>query len=74
MNTSASGKQVLAVIPAEAGGRAVGAQLAGLFGTGFSVTVVETTDEDEAALGRSHVILTALGRVTAEHIAAAPDL
>lgn len=74
MNTSASGKQVLAVIPAEAGGRAVGAQLAGLFGAGFSVTVVETTDEDAAALGRSHVILTGLGRVTAEHIAAAPDL
>jgi phosphoglycerate dehydrogenase-like enzyme len=74
MTASAPGKQVLAVIPAEAGGRAVGAQLASLFGTGFVVTVVETTDEDLLALGRAHVILTGLGRVTAEHIAVAPDL
>jgi hypothetical protein len=55
MTTSAPGKQVLAVIPAGAGGRAVGAQLASLFGTGFSVTVVETTDEDAAALGPCHL-------------------
>jgi len=74
MTTSATGKQILAVIPAEAGGRAVGAQLASLVGTGFRVTVVETTDEDTAALGQAHVILTGLGRVTAEHIDAAPDL
>lgn len=47
----------------------MGAQLASLFGTGFSVTVVETTDGDAAALGRAHVILTGLRRVTAEHIA-----
>lgn len=74
MTTSATGKHILAVIPAEAGGRAVGAQLASLVGTGFRVTVVETTDEDTAALGQAHVILTGLGRVTAEHIDAAPDL
>jgi phosphoglycerate dehydrogenase-like enzyme len=74
MTTSATAKQILAVIPAEAGGRAVGAQLASLVGTGFRVTVVETTDEDKAALGHAHVILTGLGRVTAEHIDAAPDL
>ncbi|MCV7166136.1 2-hydroxyacid dehydrogenase [Mycobacterium stomatepiae] len=67
-------KQILAVIPAEAGGRAVGEQLASLFGAGFSVAVVETADEDTAALSQANVILTGLGRVTAEHIAAAHDL
>ncbi|BDB40721.1 MULTISPECIES: 2-hydroxyacid dehydrogenase [Mycobacterium] len=74
MTAPADAKQILAVIPAEAGGRAVGSQLASLVGTGFPVTVVETTDEDMAALNRASVILTGLGRVTAEQIAAAANL
>ena len=52
----------------------MGAQLASLLGAGFSVAVVETTDEDIATLSRAHVILTGLGRVTAENIAMARDL
>ncbi len=74
MTNSVTVKQVLAVVPAEAGGRAVGAPLASLFGSAAEVIVVETTDEDNAALGRTHVIITGLGPVTAEHIAAAPNL
>lgn len=74
MTTVASSKEVLAIVPPEAGGHAVGTRLASLFGAGVPVAVVETTDEDIAALSRAHVILTGLGRVTAEHIAAAPNL
>jgi phosphoglycerate dehydrogenase-like enzyme len=74
MSNRAAGKQILAVIPAEAGGRAVGTQLAALFGSDFPVTVVETTDEDRAALRQAHVILTGLGPVNADHVAAAPVL
>ena len=44
------------------------------FGSAAQVTVVETTDEDKAALGRAQVILTGLGPVTAKHIAAAAAL
>ncbi|HTO62995.1 MAG TPA: NAD(P)-dependent oxidoreductase [Bradyrhizobium sp.] len=65
-------KHVLAVIPAKAGGRA--ALVGSPFSSAAQVTVVETTDEDKAALGRAHVILTGLGPVTAKHIAAAPAL
>ena len=65
-------KHILAVIPAEAGGRA--ARLCNPFGSAAQVTVVETSDEDKAALNRAHVILTGLGPVTANHIAAAPAL
>jgi phosphoglycerate dehydrogenase-like enzyme len=58
----------------KAGGRAVAAPLASRFGSAAQVTVVETTGEDKTAMGRAHVILTGLGPVTAEHIAAAPAL
>lgn len=74
MTNLAPVKQLLAVIPTEAGGRALGAPLAGLFGSAAEVTVVETTGENKAALGQAHVILTGLGPVTAEDIAAAPAL
>jgi len=74
MTSSVRVKQVLAVVPAEAGGRSVGTALASVFGSSAQVTVVETTDEDTAALGQAHVILTGLGPVTAEHITAAPVL
>ncbi len=67
-------KQVLAVIPTKTGGRGLGARLAVSFGAAAEVAVVETTDEDAAALRRAHVILTGLGPVSAEHIAAAPAL
>ena len=74
MNGPVPVKHVLAVVPSEVGGRAIGAALAGTFGSAAQVTVVETTDEDKAALGRAHVILSGLGPVTADHIAAAPAL
>lgn len=74
MTSSVLVKHVLAVVPPQVGGRALGAALAGLFGSVAQVTVVETTDEDEAALGHAHVILTGLGPVTSEHIGAAPTL
>jgi len=74
MTSSVTVKQVLGVIPPKAGGRAIGARLASFFGSAAHVTAVETTDEDKAALGLAHVIFTALGPVTAEHIAAAPAL
>ncbi|WP_351233680.1 2-hydroxyacid dehydrogenase [Streptomyces sp. NPDC002133] len=66
-------KNVLAVISPHVGGRTAGAALAGLL-PGARVTVVETTDEDPAALRDAHVIVTGLGPVTAGHIAAAPAL
>jgi len=72
--TSSAPKQVLAVVPPEVGGRAVGTALAGTLDSVVHVTVVETTGEDKAALGQAQVILTGLGPVTAEHIAAAPAL
>ncbi|WP_329543822.1 2-hydroxyacid dehydrogenase [Streptomyces sp. NBC_01356] len=67
-------KNVLAVGPPHVGGRRAGAALATLFPEGARVTVVEATDEDPVALREAHVVVTALGPVTAEHIAAAPDL
>jgi hypothetical protein len=39
-----------------------------VFGSAAQVTVVETADEDKAALGQAQVILTGLGPVTADHI------
>jgi phosphoglycerate dehydrogenase-like enzyme len=74
MTSSVRVKQVLAVVPPEVGGRAVGAALASVFGSTAQVTVVESTDEDKAALGQAHVILTGLGPVSVDHIAAAPAL
>jgi phosphoglycerate dehydrogenase-like enzyme len=71
---SGPARQVLAVISPSVGGRATGGSLAGAFGAAAEVTVVETPDEDRAALARSHVIVTGLAPVTAEHIAAAPAL
>ncbi|MFD7440975.1 2-hydroxyacid dehydrogenase [Streptomyces sp. NPDC059909] len=71
--TTTAAKNVLAVISPHVGGRTAGAALAGLL-PGARVTVVEATDEDPAALRDAHVILTGLGPVTAEHIAAAPGL
>ncbi|MFF4504377.1 2-hydroxyacid dehydrogenase [Streptomyces sp. NPDC001401] len=67
-------KNVLAVVAPHVGGRAAGAGLATLFPGEANVTVVEATDEDPAALRAAHVIITALSPVTAEHLAAAPDL
>ncbi|WP_405593737.1 2-hydroxyacid dehydrogenase [Streptomyces sp. NBC_01092] len=67
-------KNVLAVISPHVGGRAIGAGLATLFPEDANVTVVEAADEDRAALGSAHVIITALSPVTAEHLACAPQL
>lgn len=71
---TAAAKNVLAVVSAHVGGRTAGAALATVFPGEAKVTVVETTDEDPAALREAHVIITGLGPVTAEHLAAAPDL
>ncbi|MFF6987654.1 NAD(P)-dependent oxidoreductase [Streptomyces sp. NPDC010273] len=67
-------KNVLAVVPPHMGGRAAGAGLATLLPDGVDVTVVETVGEDPQALRAAHVIITALSPVTAEHLAAAPEL
>ncbi|MEU2587460.1 NAD(P)-dependent oxidoreductase [Streptomyces avermitilis] len=67
-------KNVLAVVSPHVGGRGAGAALASVFPGQARVTVVEATDEDPAALREAHVIITGLGPVTAEHIAAAPEL
>lgn len=67
-------KNVLAVVPAHMGGRTAGQALAGAFPGLARVTVVETTGEDPAALREAHVVVTALGPVTAGHITAAPHL
>ena len=66
-------KNVLAVVSPHVGGRTAGAALATVFPGEAHVTVVEATDEDPAALREAHVIITGLGPVTAEHIAAAPE-
>ena len=67
-------KQVLAVIPPLAGGRALGQRFSSIFGADVEFTVVEAADEDKAALSKAQVIFTGLGPVAAEHIAAAPAL
>ncbi|MFD3841320.1 2-hydroxyacid dehydrogenase [Streptomyces sp. NPDC058642] len=67
-------KNVLAVVAPHVGGRTSGAGLATLFPGETNVTVVERTDEDPRALRAAHVIITALSPVTAEHLAAAPEL
>ncbi|MEU3303323.1 NAD(P)-dependent oxidoreductase [Streptomyces sp. NPDC006678] len=72
MNAHAA-KNVLAVISPHVGGRSAGAGLVGLM-PGAHVTVVESADEDPAALREAHVIITGLAPVTAAHIAAAPGL
>ncbi|WP_405975530.1 2-hydroxyacid dehydrogenase [Streptomyces sp. NBC_00988] len=69
-----STKNVLAVVPPHMGGRTAGAGLATLLPDGVDVTVVETVDEDPQALRAAHVVITALSPVTAEHLAAAPEL
>jgi glyoxylate reductase/D-3-phosphoglycerate dehydrogenase len=56
------------------GGRKAGAGLATLLPDGVDVSVVETVDEDPQALRAAHVVITALSPVTAEHLAAAPEL
>jgi phosphoglycerate dehydrogenase-like enzyme len=65
---------ILAVVPEHVGGRRLGGGLAGAFEGRARVVVVESTDEDPAALAEAEVILTGLSPVTAEHIAAAPNL
>ncbi|MGV9455525.1 2-hydroxyacid dehydrogenase [Streptomyces sp. NPDC003635] len=65
---------VLAVIAPHVGGRGTGAGLATLFPADAHVTVVEAADEDPAALRSARVIITGLAPVTAEHLAAAPEL
>jgi phosphoglycerate dehydrogenase-like enzyme len=72
--TATALKNILAVISPHVGGRAAGAALTEVFPGRARVTVVETTDEDPAALRAAHVIITGLGPVTAEHLAAAPNL
>jgi phosphoglycerate dehydrogenase-like enzyme len=67
-------KNVLAIVSPHVGGRAAGSALAGLLPRTAHVTVVESADEDPAALREAHVIITGLAPVTAEHIAAAPAL
>lgn len=67
-------QNILAVVAPHVGGRAAGSGLASLFPGEAKVTVVEATDEDPAALHAAHVIITALSPVTAQHLAAAPDL
>ena len=67
-------QNVLAVVPPHIGGRTSGAGPARLFPAETDVTVVEATDEDPAALRAARVIVTALAPVTAEHLAAAPDV
>ncbi|MFG2965044.1 2-hydroxyacid dehydrogenase [Streptomyces sp. NPDC048288] len=67
-------KNVLAVIPPHVGGRAAGAGMASLFPADAKVTVVESAGEDPAALRAARVVITALAPVTAEHLAAAPEL
>lgn len=67
-------KNVLAVVSPHVGGRSAGTALASVFPGEAHVTVVERTDEDPAALAAAHVIVTGLGPVTAEHIAAAAEL
>lgn len=67
-------QNVLAVISPHVGGRGIGAGLATLFPADANVTVVEAADEDPAALRSAHVVITALSPVTAEHLAAAPEL
>lgn len=76
MTTTATNtvKNVLAVVSPHVGGRAAGGALAQVFPGQARVTVVETADEDPTALREAHVIITGLGPVTAEHIAAAPAL
>ncbi|MBY8343601.1 phosphoglycerate dehydrogenase [Streptomyces spinosirectus] len=71
---TAAPKNVLAVISAHVGGRSAGAGLATLFPGEANVTVVEAAGEDPAALRGAHVIITGLAPVSAEHLAAAPDL
>ncbi|MFI2187695.1 2-hydroxyacid dehydrogenase [Streptomyces sioyaensis] len=67
-------KNVLAVVSPHVGGRTAGAALTGLFPGLARVTVVETADEDPAALRAAHVLITGLSPVTAAHLAAAPAL
>ncbi|MGW7298386.1 2-hydroxyacid dehydrogenase [Streptomyces sp. NPDC054829] len=71
---TADSRSVLAVIAPHVGGRAAGAALATLFPADARVTVVEAADEDPDALRSAHAIITALAPVTAEHLAAAPEL
>ncbi|MFJ9705168.1 2-hydroxyacid dehydrogenase [Streptomyces sp. NPDC101234] len=67
-------KNVLAVIPPHVGGRTAGAGMASLFPADAQVTVVESAGEDPAALRAAQVVITALAPVSAEHLAAAPEL
>ncbi|MFG2092349.1 2-hydroxyacid dehydrogenase [Streptomyces sp. NPDC048612] len=67
-------KNVLAVVSPHVGGRAAGAALSGLFPGRARVTVVESADEDPAALREAQLLITGLSPVTAGHLAAAPRL
>ncbi|MCQ4041258.1 2-hydroxyacid dehydrogenase [Streptantibioticus rubrisoli] len=67
-------RNVLAIVSPHVGGRAAGTALAAVFADRAQVTVVEAADEDPKALREAHVIITGLGPVTEEHIAAAPQL
>ncbi|MGV9566281.1 2-hydroxyacid dehydrogenase [Streptomyces sp. NPDC003480] len=67
-------KNVLAVVSPHVGGRTAGSALSAVFPGEANVTVVERPDENPEALRAAHVIVTGLAPVTAEHIAAAPEL
>lgn len=71
---AAAAKNVLVVISPHVGGRSGGTGLATLFPKEARVTVVESADEDPAALREAHVVLTGLAPVTAQHLASAPEL
>ncbi|MGA5703651.1 2-hydroxyacid dehydrogenase [Peterkaempfera bronchialis] len=67
-------KSVLVVVPVHLGGRETGTALSAGLADRAEVTVVESTDEDPAALARAQAVVTALAPVTAGQIAAAPRL
>lgn len=67
-------RNVLAVVPPHVGGRKTGTGFQALVPEPARVTVVESVGEDPEALRTAHVVITALAPVTAEHIAAAPEL
>lgn len=67
-------KTVLSVVPPYLGGRRAAEALTARLADQADITAVETIRDDPGALARAHVIVTALGPVTAADIEAAPQL
>lgn len=65
---------ILAVVPEHIGGRTLGSGLATAFEGQARVVVVERAEEDPAALAGANAIVSGLSPITAEHLAAAPQL